>query len=165
MTTEKWRKHDRSFPTRKHNRNACRPWKTRSPCFRSHVTDLSNLTFPSSLQNTETRYFVLYDEYYYSTDEMSWEIIERGSRDPHPRRPRGSQSGRENWGGTKLSSTSERALGYRLPPNYFQKFKEMPVPDWAQKMLCIIVLNRRTVSLFKSRFSVKKKSVCGDNTL
>ena len=48
--------------------------------------------------------------------------------------------------GRKFSSTGERAPGYRLSPNYFQKFKQMPAPDWAQKMLCIIVPNRRTVS-------------------
>ena len=46
----------------------------------------------------------------------------------------------------KFSSMGERAPGYRLSPNYFQKFKRMPAPDWAQKMLCIIVPNRRTVS-------------------
>ena len=46
----------------------------------------------------------------------------------------------------KFSSTGERALGYRLSSNYFQKFKQMPAPDWAQKMLCIIVPNRQTVS-------------------
>ena len=40
----------------------------------------------------------------------------------------------------------KRAPGYRLSPNYFQKLKRMPAPDWAQKMLCIIVPNRRTVS-------------------
>ena len=39
-----------------------------------------------------------------------------------------------------------RAPGYRLSPNYFQKFKRIPAPDWAQEMLCIIVPNRRTVS-------------------
>ena len=48
--------------------------------------------------------------------------------------------------GRKFSSTGKRAPGYRLSPNYFQKFKQMPAPDWAQKMLCIIVPNRRTVS-------------------
>ena len=48
--------------------------------------------------------------------------------------------------GRKLSNTGERANGYRLSSNYFQKFKLMPVPDWAQKMLCIIVRNRRIVS-------------------
>ena len=45
----------------------------------------------------------------------------------------------------KFSWTGERAPEYRLSPNYFQKFKRMPVPDWAQKILCIIVPNRRTV--------------------
>ena len=49
--------------------------------------------------------------------------------------------------GRKFSSTRERARGYRLSPNYFRQFKRMPVPDWAQKMLCIIVPNRRTVSI------------------
>ena len=48
--------------------------------------------------------------------------------------------------GRKFSSKGERAPRYRLSPNYFQKFKRMPAPDWAQKMLCIIVPNRRTVS-------------------
>ena len=45
--------------------------------------------------------------------------------------------------GRKFSSKGGRAPGYRL---YFQKFKRMPAPDWAQKMLCIIVLNWRTIS-------------------
>ena len=48
--------------------------------------------------------------------------------------------------GRKCSNTGEKAPGYRLSPNYFQKFKRVPTPDWAQKMLCIIVHNRRTVS-------------------
>ena len=47
--------------------------------------------------------------------------------------------------GRKFSSTGEKAPGYRFSPNYFQKFKQMPAPDWAKKMLCIIVPNRRTV--------------------
>ena len=46
--------------------------------------------------------------------------------------------------GQKFSSTGERAPGYRLSPDHFQNFKRMPAPDWAQKMLCIIVSNRRT---------------------
>ena len=41
----------------------------------------------------------------------------------HPRRPRGSQ-GREK--------------GYRLSPNYFQKFKRMPAPAWHKK--CFVLL-------------------------
>ena len=35
--------------------------------------------------------------------------------------------------GRKFSSTKERDPEYRLSPNYFEKFKQMPVPDWAQK--------------------------------
>ena len=53
-------------------------------------------------------------------------------------------SGEKAWG--KFSITRKRAPGYRLSPNFFQKFKRMPAPDWAQKKLCIIVPNRRTVS-------------------
>ena len=64
----------------------------------------------------------------------------------HPRRPRVSQSGREK-GRDESFQSGERAPGYRLSPNYFQKFKRMPAPDWAQKMLSIIVPNRRIVSL------------------
>ena len=48
--------------------------------------------------------------------------------------------------GRKFSSMGERALGYRLSSNYFQKFMQMPAPDRAQQLLCIIVPNRRTVS-------------------
>ena len=48
--------------------------------------------------------------------------------------------------GRKFSSTGERTPGYRLSPNYFQKFQRLPSPDWAQTMLCIIVLNQRTFS-------------------
>ena len=38
VITEMWRKHDHSFPTRKPNGNASRPWKTRSPSFRREET-------------------------------------------------------------------------------------------------------------------------------
>ena len=58
----------------------------------------------------------------------------------------GKSVGSGEKAGRKFSSTGERAPGYRLSSNYFQKFKRMPAPDWAQKMLCIIVPNRRTVS-------------------
>ena len=54
----------------------------------------------------------------------------------------GQSVGSGEKAGRKFSSTGERAPGYRLSPNYFQKFKRMPAPDWAQKMLCIIVPNR-----------------------
>ena len=67
-----------------------------------------------------------------------------------PSRPSSETQGQSVGSGEKaerkFSSTGERAPGYRLSPNYFQKFKRMPAPDWAQKMLCIIVPNRRTVS-------------------
>ena len=49
--------------------------------------------------------------------------------------------------GRTFSSTDKRVPRYRLSPNYFQKIKRMPATDWAQKMLCIILPNRRTVSL------------------
>ena len=52
-----------------------------------------------------------------------------------------------------FSSSGERAPGYRLSPSYFQKLKRVPAPDWAQKMLCIIVPNRRTASLFVSSYT------------
>ena len=41
-----------------------------------------------------------------------------------------------------FSSTDERAPGYRLSSNYFQKFKREPAPDWAPKP----APNQRTVS-------------------
>ena len=41
-------------------------------------------------------------------------------------------------GRTKIASTGKRAPGYRLSPNYLQKFKPMPAPDWAQK--CLVLL-------------------------
>ena len=39
-----------------------------------------------------------------------------------------------------------QCLGYRLSPNHLQTVKKMLVPDWAQKLLCIIVPNWRTAS-------------------
>ena len=46
----------------------------------------------------------------------------------------------------KFSSTGGKAPGYRLSPDHFQTVKRMLAPDWPQKMLCIIVPNRRTAS-------------------
>ena len=46
----------------------------------------------------------------------------------------------------KFSSMSGRAPGYGLSLDHFQKTKWMLAPYWAQKMLCIIVPNQRTVS-------------------
>ena len=58
----------------------------------------------------------------------------------------GQSVGSREKAGRKFSSMGERAPGYRLSSNYFQKFMRMPAPDWAQKMLRIIVPNWRTVS-------------------
>ena len=55
-----------------------------------------------------------------------------------------SRAGRE--GATKVFKYKRKAPGYRLSPDHFQTVKRMLVPDWAQKMLCIIVPNRRTAS-------------------
>ena len=78
--------------------------------------------------------------------ERGFFVQEKREGPENPRRPRGSQSGWEKRWDESFQVRGERAPGYRLSPSYFQKFKRMPVPDWAQKMLCIIVPNRRTVS-------------------
>ena len=59
-----------------------------------------------------------------------------------PSETQGQSVGSGEKVGRKFSNTGERAPGYRLSPRYFQKFKRMPAPVWAQKMLCIIVPNR-----------------------
>ena len=86
-----------------------------------------------------------------------WLVVPRGKFDSpnqkhysdlgsyHPRRPRGSQSSREKRRDDKFSSMGGRAPGYRLSQDHFQTVKGMLAPNWAQKMLCIIVSNRRTV--------------------
>ena len=63
----------------------------------------------------------------------------------HPRRSNGSPSGREKRRDESFQVRAKDPLSI-LSPNYFQKFKQMAAPDWAQKMRCIIVPNRRTVS-------------------
>ena len=60
----------------------------------------------------------------------------------------GQSVGSGEKAGRKFSSKGERAPGYRLSPDHFQKFKRMPAPDWAQKMLCIIMPNRRIHLIF-----------------
>ena len=45
-----------------------------------------------------------------------------------------------------FSSTGGKTPGYWLSPDHFQTVKRMLAPDWAQKMVCIIVPNRRTAS-------------------
>ena len=46
----------------------------------------------------------------------------------------------------KFSSTGGKTPGYQLSPDHFQTVKRMLVPDWTQKMLCIILPNWRTAS-------------------
>ena len=53
VITEMWRKHDRSFPTRKHDGKASRPWKTRSPCFRRAETRDGYRQLPVSVEFTK----------------------------------------------------------------------------------------------------------------
>ena len=43
-----------------------------------------------------------------------------------------SRVGRKLRARREFSSKGERAPGYRLSPIYFQKFKQMPAPDWVQ---------------------------------
>ena len=62
-----------------------------------------------------------------------------------PRRPRGSQWGREKGRDESFQVRAKEPQGTDSHRNYFQKFKPMPAPDWAQKVLCILVPNRRTV--------------------
>ena len=59
----------------------------------------------------------------------------------------GGVSGVGRKGGMKVFKYGRKSPRYWLSPSHFQKFKRMPAPDWAQKMLCIIVSNQRTVSL------------------
>ena len=54
-----------------------------------------------------------------------------------------SRAGRK--GATKVFEHGRKSPGYRLSPDHFQTVKGMLAPNWAQKMLCIIVSNRRTV--------------------
>ena len=55
-----------------------------------------------------------------------------------------SRAGRK--GATKVFKHRRKSPWYRLSPDHFQTVKRMLAPDWAQKMLCIMVPNRRIVS-------------------
>ena len=80
--------------------------------------------------------------------KFSWFFVyEGGTLMPASSETQGQSIGSGERARRKFSSTFEsRAPGNRLSPNYFQNFKQMPAPDWAQKMLCIIAPNRRTIS-------------------
>ena len=51
----------------------------------------------------------------------------------------GQSVGSGEKAGRKFSSTGERAPGYQLSPNYFQKFKHMSPPDWTRNT-CFVLL-------------------------
>jgi len=80
----------------------------------------------------------------------------------HPRRPRGSQSGREKRRDVSFQ-VSARAPGYQLSQNYFQKYKRMPAPDQAQKMLCIIVPNHNGYCLAPLAQFIHQACACKGN--
>ena len=60
--------------------------------------------------------------------------------------PGGSQSGRGKGRDESFQVRAKEPLGTYYHRTTVQKFNRMPTPDWAPKMLCIIVPNRRTVS-------------------
>ena len=64
----------------------------------------------------------------------------------HPRRPRGSQSGRVKRRDESFQAWAEEPL-CTDSPDHFQTIKRMLAPDWAQKVLVIIVPNRHRLCL------------------
>ena len=65
----------------------------------------------------------------------------------HPRRP---ETGGGGGGGKRraeiFKAQAGKPPGYRLSPDHFQTVKQMLAPDWAEKMLCIIVPSWQTAS-------------------
>ena len=94
-------------------------------------TDLANLRFPS-FEKGEACQSIL--------------IALRGKT--HPRRPRSVGPGEkaEEKARQKFSGRGGKPLGTDSHRTISKRAKRMLVPDWAQKMLCIIVSNRRTAS-------------------
>ena len=64
----------------------------------------------------------------------------------HPRTPRGSWSGREKGRDKSFQVRAKKPLGTDYHRIISKTFKRLPAPDWAKKMLCIIVPNRQAVS-------------------
>ena len=65
--------------------------------------------------------------------------------------PRGSKSGQNEVNqaeiiAAKVFYKSIRAPGKQVSPDHFQAALRMLAPDWAKKILCIILPNRRTVT-------------------
>ena len=65
--------------------------------------------------------------------------------DQHPRRPRGSKSGRVRRRDESFQAWAEEPLGTDSHRTNSKRSRGL-FPDWAQKMLCIIVPNRQTAS-------------------
>ena len=65
----------------------------------------------------------------------------------HPRRPRDSQSEAGEMARRKFSRTGGRTPGYQVSPDHFQTASRIPDPDWAEKIPCIILPNRRAATL------------------
>ena len=93
------------------------------------------ISLPSGL------YPVLYPCDFGILKQVPWGVVRRVSLFPSSE-TQGQSVGSGEKAGRKVSSSGERYPGYRLSPSYFQKFKQMPAPDWAQEMLCIILPNR-----------------------
>ena len=54
----------------------------------------------------------------------------------------GNQSGREKKRDESFQARLDEPLGTNSHRNHFQTVRQMLAPDWAEKMLCIIVPNR-----------------------
>ena len=66
----------------------------------------------------------------------------------------GQSVGSGKKAGRKFSGKGGRAPGDWPSPNYFQKFKQIPAPDWAQKMLyCAQLVNSFSCILFVSSYT------------
>ena len=68
------------------------------------------------------------------------------------------------WLHSRIPGADGKAPGYRLSPDHFQTVNRMLAPDWAQKMLCIIVPNRQTHLLSSFRVFVHE-GYCLDHGL
>ena len=96
-----------------------------------------------------SRLFCLLGSIFFSQDAsyfIKYHLIYERVRFSSSSETKGQSVGSGEKAERKFSSAGERAPGYRLSPSYVQNFKRMPDPNWAQKLLCIVVPNRRTVS-------------------
>ena len=81
------------------------------------------------------------------------DVADFSSEYPHPQRPRCSQSGREKRRDESFQARAEEPLGTDSHWTISKRIKRMLALDWAQKMICIIVPNRRTVCSCKGNFN------------